>query len=82
MFVIFDYPYAGFTLEIEAEISMAEPQTMTDPGCDSEFCITEIKLDGKCALDLIGFNEWDSLDVADFDRRVEEYYIFTECCEK
>ena len=78
MSLTIDYPYAGFILTIEVDASEEELQTLEEPGCDAEFCITAIELDGVDAMELIGFSEWGSSSQFDFERKVEEYYIETE----
>ena len=82
MSLTIDYPYAGFILTIEVDASEAEPQTLEEPGCDAEFCITEIKLNGVNAEELIGFSGWTSGEQFDFEFNVEAYYIETECGEE
>ena len=77
-----DYPYAGFVLEIEVDASNAEPQTLEEPGCDAEFCITAIELNGIDAMELIGFSEWEPWEQRDFERKVEEYHIEMERAER
>ena len=74
-----NYPYAGFILQIEVDASDAEPQTLEDPGCDSEFAITEITLDGNCARELIDVESWLDGRWEQFEADVEAYYIETEC---
>ena len=34
------YPYGEFELDLVIEASEAEPQTLEEPGCDSEFNVT------------------------------------------
>ena len=82
MSLTIDYPYAGFILTIEVDASEAEPQTLEEPGCDAEFCITEIKLNGVNAEELIGFSGWRSGEQLDFELKVEEYHIEMERTER
>ena len=77
-----DYPYAGFILQIEVDACEGREQTMIDPPEPAEFCITAIELNGIDAMELIGFSEWEPWEQRDFERKVEEYYIKTECEER
>ncbi len=73
-----NYNYAGFTLEIIVDACEAEPQTLEEPGCDAEFIIEEIKLDGKDAWELIGWESWTDTEQEDFGQAVEDHYIDRE----
>jgi len=82
MSLTIEYPYAGFILTIEVDASEAEPQTLEEPGCDAQFCITEIKLNGVNAEELIGFSEWCPGEQFDFELKVEKYHIEMERTER
>jgi hypothetical protein len=82
MSLTINYPYAGFVLEIEVDEIYPEPQTLEEPGCDAEFCITAIELNGVDAMELIGFSEWEPWEQHDFERKVEEYHIEMERTER
>ena len=82
MSLTIDYPYAGFIMQIEVDASHAEPQTLEEPVCDAEFCITAIELNGIDAMELIGFSEWEPWGQRDFERKVEEYHIEMERTER
>ena len=70
------YPYAGFILEIIVDACEGRAQTHMDPEEPAEFIIEEIKLYGKCAKELIGWDEWfGSYEQEQFTSAVEEHYL-------
>ena len=70
MQITVDFPYAGFILECVCEYQPAEPQTQYEPAVKAEFIVEEIKLDGKCAMELIGFDDWPEAKQDAFDAAV------------
>jgi len=70
-----DYPYAGFTLEIIVDACEGRAQTQIDPEEPAEFIIEEIKLDGKCAKELINWEEWPEYEQINFEQSVEAHYV-------
>jgi len=71
-----NYPYANFILEIEVDCCEGHAQTHMDPEEPAEFIIEEIKLYGKDAKELIGWDDWfGSYEKEQFTSAVEEHYI-------
>ena len=68
--VTVDFPYAGFILECVCEYHPAEPQYLYRPAVEAEFIVEEVKLDGKCAMELIGFEYWPDAMQRAFDAAV------------
>ena len=76
------YPYGEFELDLVIEASEAEPQTLEEQGCNAEFNVIEATLDGKCAFELIDYENWSVKRQVRFNADVEAYYIDTECGEE
>ena len=70
-----NYPYANFILEIEVDCCEGRAQTHMDPEESAEFIIEEIKLYGKDALELIGYEWWSVTKQAEFETEVEAHYV-------
>jgi hypothetical protein len=71
MQITVDFLYAGFILECVCEYQPAEQQTQYEPAVKAEFVVEEINLDGKCAIELIGFEDWPIAKQYAFDAAVE-----------
>ena len=55
-----------------------ELETLEEPGCDAEFNVIKATLDGKCAFELIDYENWSVKRQVQFNADVEAYYIDTE----
>ena len=76
------YPYGEFDLDLVIEASQSEPQTLVHPDCNAEFNVIEATLDGKCAFELIDYENWNVRRQVQFNADVEAYYIEREYGEE
>ena len=64
-----NYPYSGFILEI-----------IVDASDGADFIIKDIKLYGKDAKELIGWDCLEGFSEDDFTLEVEAYYLEKDAC--